>query len=134
MSKLGTKNFLISTTSNYLRSSAVCKDLSSKSWLFWFSRWNTLTCQIIVQQILLFLGEKNTYTTLLGPTRLLVFEIFPSKHDFHLHKWEKNPSYTALLRPTRLLISEKSATYTIKWSYTIIWQVRVFEKFMWIRC
>ena len=37
----------------------------------------------------------------------------------------KNPSYTALLRPTRLLISEKSATYTIKWSYTIIWQVRV---------
>ena len=39
----------------------------------------------------------------------------------------KNPSYTALLRPTRLLISEKSATYTIKWSYTIIWQVRVNE-------
>jgi hypothetical protein len=37
----------------------------------------------------------------------------------------KNPSYTALLRPTRLLISEKSATYMIKWSYTIIWQVRV---------
>ena len=31
----------------------------------------------------------------------------------------------ALLGPTRLLISEKSATYTIKWSYTIIWQVRV---------
>ena len=38
---------------------------------------------------------------------------------------KKNPSYTALLRPTRLLISEKSNTYTIKWSYTIIWQVRV---------
>ena len=37
----------------------------------------------------------------------------------------KNTSYTALLRPTRLLISEKSATYTIKWSYAIIWQVRV---------
>ena len=37
----------------------------------------------------------------------------------------KNPSYMALLRPTRLLISEKYATYTIKWSYTIIWQVRV---------
>ena len=37
----------------------------------------------------------------------------------------KNPSYMALLRPTRLLISEKFATYTIKWSYTIIWQVRV---------
>ena len=31
----------------------------------------------------------------------------------------------ALLRHTRLLISEKSATYTIKWSYMIIWQVRV---------
>ena len=39
----------------------------------------------------------------------------------------KNPSYTALLRPTRLLISEKSGTYTIKWSYTIIWQVRVYN-------
>jgi hypothetical protein len=33
-----------------------------------------------------------------------------------------------LLRPTRLLISEKSATYTIKWSYTIIWQVRVIRE------
>ena len=32
----------------------------------------------------------------------------------------------ALLGPTRLLISEKSATYTIKWSYMIIWQVRVY--------
>ena len=38
---------------------------------------------------------------------------------------KKKPSYTALLGPTRLLISEKSATYTIKWSYTIICQVRV---------
>ena len=37
----------------------------------------------------------------------------------------KNPTYTALLRSTRLLISEKSGTYTIKWSYKIIWQVRV---------
>ena len=37
----------------------------------------------------------------------------------------KNPSYTALLGPTRLLIFEKSATYMIKWTYTIIWQVRV---------
>ena len=34
----------------------------------------------------------------------------------------KTSSYTALLNPTHLLISEKSATYTIKWSYTIIWQ------------
>ena len=40
----------------------------------------------------------------------------------------KNPTYIALLGPTRLLISEKSATYTIKWSYTIIWQVRVLSK------
>ena len=47
---------------------------------------STLTCQIIVQQILLFFGEKNTYTTLLGPTRLLISEIFPSKPDFHLYK------------------------------------------------
>ena len=37
----------------------------------------------------------------------------------------KNPTYMALLGPTRLLISEKFGTYTIKWSYTIIWQVRV---------
>ena len=46
----------------------------------------TLTCQKIVQQILLFFGEKNTYTTLLGPTSLLISEIFPSKPDFHLYK------------------------------------------------
>ena len=78
----------------------------------------TLTCQIIVQQILLFFGEINTYTTLLGPKRLLISEFFPSKPDFYLHKWEKT-------LPACLLISEKSATYTIKWSYTIIWQVRV---------
>ena len=47
---------------------------------------STLTCQIIVQQILLFLGEINTYTTLLGPTRLLISDIFPSKPDFYLYK------------------------------------------------
>ena len=46
----------------------------------------TLTCQIIVQQILLFFGKKNTYTTLLGPTRLLISDIFLTKPDFHLHK------------------------------------------------
>ena len=51
--------------------------------------------------------EKNTYTSLLGPTRLLISDIFPSKPDFHLYKREK-------IIPTRLLISEKSATYTIK--------------------
>ena len=49
----------------------------------------TLTCQIIVQQILLFFGRKNTCTTLLGPTRLLISEIFPSKPNFHLNSWEK---------------------------------------------
>ena len=37
----------------------------------------------------------------------------------------KNPSYPALLWPISLLISKRSANYTIKWSYTIIWQVRV---------
>ena len=31
-------------------------------------------------------GGKNTYTTLLGPTRLLIYEIFPPKPDFHLYK------------------------------------------------
>ena len=45
----------------------------------------TLTGQIIVQQILLFFGRKIIYTTLLGPTRLLISEIFPSTPDFHLH-------------------------------------------------
>jgi hypothetical protein len=47
---------------------------------------STLTCQIIVQQILLLFGKKNTYTTLLGPTRLSISEIFPSEPDFHLLK------------------------------------------------
>ena len=46
----------------------------------------TLTYQIIVQQILLFFGEKFTYTILLGHTRLLISGIFPKKHDFHLFK------------------------------------------------
>ena len=38
---------------------------------------------------------------------------------------EKNRP-TQLIGPTRLLISEKTFTYTIIRSYTIIWQVRVF--------
>ena len=75
---------------------------------------------MIVQQILLILGDKHTYTALLGPTHFFIFEIFSLKPNFHLHKW-RNPSYTALLRPTHLLISVKSATYTI------IWQVRVHK-------
>ena len=51
----------------------------------------TLTCQIIVQQILLLCcGEKtHTYSTLLAPIHLIISENFPSKPDFHLHKWEK---------------------------------------------
>ena len=40
-----------------------------------------------------FLGKKITYNLLLKPTRLLISEIFPLKPDFHIHKWEKNPSY-----------------------------------------
>ena len=46
---------------------------------------STLTSKIIVQQSYHFL-EKNTYTTLLGPTHLSISKIFPSKPDFHLHK------------------------------------------------
>ena len=42
---------------------------------------------------------------------------------------KENPSYTPLLRPTSLFISDKSTTYMIIWSYTIIWQVRyVYSK------
>ena len=51
---------------------------------------NTLTCQIIMQQILLFFGGKNTYTALLGPTRLLISE----KPDTYTIKW----SYTIILQ------------------------------------
>ena len=38
----------------------------------------TLTCRIIIQQILLILVEKNTYTTLLEPTRLLILRWYPT--------------------------------------------------------
>ena len=79
-----------------------------------------------MQQILLFFGEINTYTTLLGPTRLLIFEIFFQNLIFTYIN-EKKSTYSALLGTTRLLISEKSSTYTINWSYTIIWQVRVID-------
>ena len=41
---------------------------------------HTLTCQIIVQEILLFFRKTHTYTTLLGPTRLLI-----SEKTSHLH-------------------------------------------------
>ena len=111
--------FIFNTTTKFLLS--FLHFLKAK-----FFQVSTLTCQIIVQQILFFFGEKNTYTTLLGPTCLLISEIFPSKPDFHLHKWEKILPKQPHDRPTYIfLISEKSATYTTKWSYTIIWQVRV---------
>jgi hypothetical protein len=48
---------------------------------------HTLTCLKIVQQILLFFEDKKTPTQpILGPTRLLISEIFPSKPDFHDEK------------------------------------------------
>ena len=66
--------------------------------------------------LIIFREKKHTYTTLLGLTCLLISDIFPSNSDFHLHKWEKNPSYMALLTlHDYILISEKSATYTIIW-------------------
>ena len=42
---------------------------------------STLTCSKSYHFL-----EKNTYTTLLGPTHLSIFEIFSSKPDFHLPK------------------------------------------------
>ena len=64
--------------------------------------------------------KTKNYTTLLGPTRLLSTEIFLTKSDSYLQKWEKIlPTRPYILRPSRLLIYEKSATYTIKWSHTI---------------
>ena len=88
----------------------------------------TLTFQIIVRQILLFLGD--TLQNLIRTYTFINFWNFSFKTWFSFTQMRKNPSYAALLRPTCLLISEKSATYTINWSYTIIWQIRVscFEK------
>ena len=75
---------------------------------------------------LIIFWEKNTYTTLLGPAYTFInFLDFSFKTLFLPILMRKKPSYTALSGPTRLLFSEKSNTYTIKWSYTIIWQVRV---------
>ena len=53
----------------------------------------TLTCRIIVQQILLIFPEKNTYTTLLGPTCLLILRWY-STYTFIqtytiINFWEK---------------------------------------------
>ena len=87
---------------------------------------STLTCQINVQQILLFLGEKNTYTTLLGTTCLLISDIFPSKLIFTYIN-EKKCFLHALIK-TYTFINFWEICHLndpIKWSYTIIWQVRV---------
>ena len=35
--------------------------------------------------VIIFLG-KSVITTLLGPELLLIYDIFPSKPDFHLHR------------------------------------------------
>ena len=55
-----------------MRIKMICKNLVG----FWTrtvpDKYITLTCRIIVQQILLIFWEKNTYTALLGPTRLLI--------------------------------------------------------------
>ena len=55
--------------------------------------------QIIVQQILLFLGGK----TPTQPTRLLISEIFLSKPDFQLYKWKKSFLHS-LIRTCRFVI------------------------------
>ena len=80
-----------------------------------------------MQQILLFFWINNTYTTLLGPTRLSISDISPSKPDFQLQK--KKKSFLHGLIPTRLSISEKSATYKIKWSYTVYRYITHSKKF-----
>jgi hypothetical protein len=95
-------------------------------------QFTTLSCQITVQQILLFFEEKkNTYTTLLGPTRLLISEIFlqnliftyiNEKRSF-LHSRIKTYTFINFWKICHL------QAYTIKWSYTIIWQVRVCLRF-----
>ena len=38
---------------------------------------------------------------------------------------EKKSFLHSLIKAYTLLISDKSAAYTIKWSFTIIWQVRI---------
>ena len=74
---------------------------------------------------LIIFWEKTHLHNLIRTYTFINFWDFSFKPWFSPIKMRKSSSYMALLRPTRLLISEKSATYTIKWSYTIIWQVRV---------
>ena len=72
---------------------------------------HTLTCLIIVQQILLIFENIFTYTPLLRPTCLLISANFPSKHFFFTYvKMRKSTSYMTLLQqcswfflPTHLL-------------------------------
>ena len=78
---------------------------------------NTLTCQKIVQQILLSFWDKNTYTTLLIP------EIFLPKPDFHLYKWEKKSFLHGLIK-TYTFINFQEIWRLHKMILNDIWQVR----------
>ena len=61
-----------------------------------------------MQQILLFLGENNTYTTLLGPARLfflqtLIFTYINEKKSYlRVYKFSRNLPPTQLNDPTQL--------------------------------
>ena len=57
---------------------------------------------------LIIFWEKNTYITLLGPTRLSIFEIFPSKPDFQLYKWEK-----ILPTPPKTILDDLRKIYVV---------------------
>ena len=86
---------------------------------------STLTCQIIMQQILLFFWEKNTYTTLSGPTRLLISEIVPSKHKIWLKTFCVEPQYIQMYQ--RGTYSQKSSSKKIECRY--LW--RRFQPWNW---
>ena len=73
---------------------------------------------------LIIFWKKNTYTTLLGPTRLLFLRFFLQNLIFTYIN-EKKSFLHSLIKTYTFINFEKSATYTIKWYYTIIWQVRV---------
>ena len=95
--------------------------LANTRWVYLF----TLTCQIIVQQILIFFGKNFTYTSLLRPTCLLISEIFPSKPAYigcTVYIYKKKAYINGKKSSLHALISLYS--YMIIWSYTIIWQVQ----------
>ena len=86
--------------------------IQKQNWEIWkkmlLNDIHTATCQIIVQQILLFFGKKHTYTNLLGPIPLSIFEIFPSKPDFQLYKWEK-----ILPTPPKTILDDLRKIYVV---------------------